>query len=116
MFVVWVVVHVIVCIALVLVVLLQSSKGEGLAGSAFGGSGIYSGPKECTVNFDGVISEQGEEADWLKMVEKGSIKQVRLKIPGRTITINGSYSQVSYELPVDDSIKFSLTFIGNVVK
>ena len=35
--------HVLVCIALVLVVLLQSSKGEGLAGSAFGGSGGLSG-------------------------------------------------------------------------
>lgn len=34
--------HVIVCISLVLVVLLQSSKGEGLAGSAFG-SGALSG-------------------------------------------------------------------------
>jgi len=39
LFVAWIVFHVIVCIALVLVVLLQSSKGEGLAGSAFGGGG-----------------------------------------------------------------------------
>lgn len=37
MFEVWIVFHVLVCIALVLVVLMQSSKGEGLAGSAFGG-------------------------------------------------------------------------------
>ncbi len=40
MFVAWVVFHVITCIALVLVVLLQASKGEGLAGSAFGGGGL----------------------------------------------------------------------------
>ena len=40
MFVAWVVFHVIVCIALILVVLLQASKGEGLAGSAFGGGGF----------------------------------------------------------------------------
>jgi preprotein translocase subunit SecG len=39
LFTVWVVFHVITCIGLVLVVLLQSSKGEGLAGSAFGGGG-----------------------------------------------------------------------------
>ena len=37
MFYIWLGFHVIVCIALVLVVLMQSSKGEGLAGSAFGG-------------------------------------------------------------------------------
>ena len=39
MFVAWVVFHVLTCVALVLVVLMQSSKGEGLAGSAFGGGG-----------------------------------------------------------------------------
>ena len=39
MFLPWLIFHVIVCIALVLVVLMQSSKGEGLAGSAFGGGG-----------------------------------------------------------------------------
>lgn len=39
MFIAWVIFHVIVCIALILVVLMQSSKGEGLAGSAFGGGG-----------------------------------------------------------------------------
>ena len=35
LFGIWVVFHVIVCIALILVVLMQSSKGEGLAGTAF---------------------------------------------------------------------------------
>ena len=39
MFAIWVVFHVIVCAGLVIVVLMQSSKGEGLAGSAFGGGG-----------------------------------------------------------------------------
>ena len=39
MFAAWIVFHILVCIALVLVVLMQSSKGEGLAGSAFGGGG-----------------------------------------------------------------------------
>lgn len=38
MFIAWVIFHVLVCIALVLVVLMQSAKGEGLAGgTAFGG-------------------------------------------------------------------------------
>jgi preprotein translocase subunit SecG len=43
LFVIWVVFHVLVSIALILVVLMQSSKGEGLAGSAFGGGGGLSG-------------------------------------------------------------------------
>jgi preprotein translocase subunit SecG len=42
----WIVFHVIVCVGLILVVLMQSSKGEGLAGSAFGGglsSAVFGG-------------------------------------------------------------------------
>lgn len=38
MFYGWLVFHVLVSLALVIVVLMQSSKGEGLAGSAFGGA------------------------------------------------------------------------------
>ncbi len=40
MFAVLVVTHILVSFLLILVVLMQSSKGEGLAGSAFGGSGV----------------------------------------------------------------------------
>jgi preprotein translocase subunit SecG len=38
LYTIWLIFHVIVSIALILVVLMQSSKGEGLAGTAFGGS------------------------------------------------------------------------------
>ena len=37
LFAIWVVFHVIVCLALIAVVLMQSAKGEGLAGTSFGG-------------------------------------------------------------------------------
>lgn len=51
MFVAWVIFHVMVCLALILVVLMQSSKGEGLAGSAFGGglsSAVFGGRGAAT--------------------------------------------------------------------
>ncbi|MCM2273132.1 MAG: preprotein translocase subunit SecG [candidate division Zixibacteria bacterium] len=51
MFVALIVVHVIICVALILVVLMQSSKGEGLAGSAFGGglsSAVFGGRGAAT--------------------------------------------------------------------
>ena len=41
MFAIFIIIHGIICVALILVVLMQSSKGEGLAG-AFGG-GTFSG-------------------------------------------------------------------------
>jgi preprotein translocase subunit SecG len=37
LFVGWIIFHVIVCLALIAVVLMQSAKGEGLAGTSFGG-------------------------------------------------------------------------------
>ena len=76
------------------------------------GAGVTLGTEETTISFNVVVGEQGEEADWLKLVKKGTFKQVRLKIPGRTITVNGTYQGAGYELPLDDAIKVALTFIG----
>lgn len=42
MFVAWVVFHVIICIALIIAVLMQSAKGEGLAGATAFGGGVTS--------------------------------------------------------------------------
>jgi preprotein translocase subunit SecG len=42
LFVAWVVFHVVVCIALIIVVLMQSAKGEGLAGGTAFGGGVSS--------------------------------------------------------------------------
>lgn len=51
MFPVLIVIHVLICLALILVVLMQSSKGEGLTGSAFGGglsSAVFGGRGAAT--------------------------------------------------------------------
>ena len=77
------------------------------------GAGITLGVEETTISFDAVVSEDGPERDYLKMLKKGEIKQVRIKIPGETISVNGTVSQLSKELPLDSEIKFSITFIGH---
>jgi len=77
------------------------------------GAGTTQGVEETSITFDAVIGEDGEEADWLALVKKHLVKQLRLKIPGRTITANGKFSTVDYELPIDDAIKLSVTFIGH---
>lgn len=77
------------------------------------GAGITLGVEETTVSFDAVVSEDGPERDYLKMLKKGQIKQLRVKIPGETLSINGVVSQRSVELPLDAEIKFSITFIGH---
>ncbi len=78
------------------------------------GAGITLGNEETTVTFDIVVSEDGEERDWLEALKKGLIKQLRLKIPGRTMTVDGAIKQLSTELPLDDAIKQSVTFIGHL--
>lgn len=78
------------------------------------GAGNVLGTEETTVTFDYVVSDQGEEADYFAMCKNGTIKQLRLKIPGRTMTVNGIYKDVSIEMPLDDAIKGSCTFIGKM--
>ena len=77
------------------------------------GAGITLGVEETTVSFDAVISDQGEERDWLDLLKKGRIRTLRLKIPGRTMTVSGTVSSLSTEMPLDDAIKLSVTFIGH---
>lgn len=78
------------------------------------GAGITQGVEETTITFEAVVSEFGEEADWMAFVKTSTIKQLRIKLPGRTITANGKFNSIDYELPLDDSIKASLSFIGHV--
>jgi len=79
------------------------------------GGGDTQGVEETTVNFKAVVGEDGEEADWLKKVKKSAIDQLRLKIPGRTITVNGKFSTANYSLPLDDAIMVDVTMVGHIV-
>lgn len=77
------------------------------------GSGIVLGVEETTVSFDAVVSEEGFERDYLKALKKGTIKQIRIKVPGETITVEGTVSKRSLEVPLDDAIKYTIEFIGH---
>lgn len=76
------------------------------------GAGVTTGVRETSVSFDAVVSESGPERDYIGMLTRGEIKQVRIKVPGETITINGVFSQLDRELPLDSEIKYSLTLVG----
>lgn len=76
------------------------------------GAGMFKGNEETTVSFDAVVSEDGPERDYLKMVKTGAIKALRLKIPGETVTVNGMVTSRTTEFSTDNEIKFSLEFKG----
>ncbi len=77
-------------------------------------SGVTIGTKECSVSFDFEVDEDGEERDYMEFCQAGTIKQLRLKIPGKTYTVNGVYDSVSIEAPLDDAVKGSCNFIGRL--
>ena len=79
------------------------------------GAGVTLGVEETTVTFDSVISEDGQERDYFALVKSGRITQLRIKIPGETLTVEGTYKTRDFELPLDDSIKLSMEFIGHLV-
>lgn len=78
-------------------------------------AGNVLGVEETTVTFDSVVSEDGIEKDYFSRVKNGTEKQIRVKIPGTTMTVDGIYKDLSFDLPLDDSIKLSMTFIGHMV-
>lgn len=78
------------------------------------GTGIVKGNEETTVSYDCVVSETGQERDYFQLVKTGAIVQLRVKLPLETITVEGAYKTRSFDLPLDDSIKLSLEFIGSM--
>src|SRR5574341_796310 len=100
----------------------DAHKKEVLAGLVAGGklqhtlrqkgAGLSMGVEETMVSFDALVSEDGPERDYLKLLKKGTIKQLRVKLPGETLTINGGVSKRSVEIPLDDAVKYTIEFIG----
>ena len=79
------------------------------------GAGIFKGAEECTVSFSSKIGENGEELDYIDMVKKNQITSLRLKIPNRTMSIEGGYSEAKFSTSLDDAIQLDATFVGQVV-
>ncbi len=80
------------------------------------GAGVTLGTQETTVTFDFEIDENGPERNYWKDVMRGTIRQLRGKVPGgkTTLTVNGVYSGCDLDGPLDDATKGSATFIGHM--
>lgn len=76
------------------------------------GVGTVQGTEDTTVDIESAVGENGEEIDGVAYVKRHVIKQIRIKIPGRTITVNGSFTSYSMDGALDSEIKVSLSFIG----
>ncbi len=79
------------------------------------GAGITLGVEETNVSFDSVIAQDGQERDYFALVKTGKISTLRIKLPKETITVEGAYKTRDFELPIDDSIKLMMEFVGHLV-
>lgn len=77
-------------------------------------AGVTMGVREASVSFDMVVSEEGAERHYAESIRAGTIRQLRIKLPKETITVEGMFVSRDIELPLDDAIKVSLTFIGRL--
>jgi hypothetical protein len=80
------------------------------------GAGTVMGNEECTVSYNVAVSAEGLERDYVNMVKQGTVKQVRIKVPGLTLNIEGRYKDVGFDVPLDAEIKQRLTFIGKLTE
>lgn len=81
------------------------------------GAGVTLGVRESTVSFDFVVGENGFERNYVKDVQDGKILQLRCKFPGgKVLTLNGIYTNVSLDAPLDDAVKGSIQFVGKLEK
>ena len=75
-------------------------------------SGVVKGNTEANVSFNAILSEKGWERDYVTAILNGTIKQIRVKVPGETIVISGIYTDRKVDAPLDDAIKYAVQFIG----
>jgi hypothetical protein len=76
------------------------------------GAGITIGTETTTVTFNYVIDGDGAERDYIQDIRTGKIRQLRIKVPGETITVNGVYKKRDIDGNVDDAIKGAVEFVG----
>lgn len=79
------------------------------------GAGITLGVEESTVSYESAINEDGQERDYFALVKKGNIVNLRVKIPGETMTFQGAYQMRDFDLPLDAEITLSMSFVGHLV-
>lgn len=79
------------------------------------GAGIVKGKPESTVTFNFAIDENGPERDYWRLVQKGTIKQIRAKAPGgKTLVYNGAFQSVTLNAPLEDATTGSCVFVGKL--
>jgi hypothetical protein len=80
-------------------------------------AGVVYGNFDGSIKFSMEFGETGPERDYVDLVLKGTVKQVRVKLPGGlTLVCEGVYQSFDIDQPLDDASKIDLTFICGIKK
>jgi len=78
-------------------------------------AGVVKGKPETKVSFNFAIDEDGIERPYIEDVLDGTIRQLRVKLPGgKTITIDGMYTDCTLNGPLEDATNGSAAFVGKI--
>ena len=86
---------------------VSTMRGGGMA------SGVVSGSKSASITFKSAISKEGFERDYLGKHQRDETVQARFKFPGKTITVNGQWTNPTWASNIDGFIDFTITIIGS---
>lgn len=75
-------------------------------------SGSTGGTRSCNGTFKSSISSDGFERDFWGPYEKRKKVNIRLKIPGKVLTLVGRYSKPNITSNIDNFIDFSIVVMG----
>lgn len=92
-----------------------NNKGKQVHTQRKTGAGVVRGKAETTITFNFVIDEDGMERNYVRFVQKGTIKQLRAKCPGGQVFVcNGMFTMCDIDGPLEDATKGSCTFVGKL--
>lgn len=77
-------------------------------------AGWTEGERSSNLTFKSAIGADGFERDWLKKWQKGENVQIRLKLPGKTVTIEGVLTKPVVTTNVANFIDFQISVLGAV--
>lgn len=80
-------------------------------------AGVSLGVTESQISFDSIIDNKGPERNYWRMVQRGEVKQIRVKLAtdsAEVFTYNGVYKDCNTDGPLDDATKVSCVFIGKL--
>jgi hypothetical protein len=75
-------------------------------------AGWTEGARSTNLTLKSAISEEGFERSYLKKWQKGDTVQIRVKVPGQTLVVEGVLTNPIVTSNVDNFIDFTISLLG----